>query len=203
MSGPSKHHILVIDDDPGIRETIELLLTSSGYDVSIAENGFSALQQLRRKVPALIVSDLNMPQMSGYELLSVVRRRFPQIMTVAMSGDYRGDTVPAGVIADGFFAKGERPRRLLVLIAGLVRRSGDLAYAHQKEVAPAWIPRNGNDSQGVPFVVVSCAECLRTFPVPVVEETAGTVLEASCHFCPSTNRYVVEPLATRGHELCA
>jgi CheY-like chemotaxis protein len=203
MFSPSKHHILVVDDDPSIRETISLLLTSSGYDVSVAEDGFAALLQLRRILPDLVVSDLNMPQMSGYELLSVVRRRFPQIMTVAMSGDYRGDAVPAGVIADGFFAKGARPRNLLAMIAGLVRTSGDRANAHQKEVALAWIPRNGNDSEGVPYVVVSCVECLRTFPVPVVEETTGSVLEAPCHFCPSKNRYIIEPLATGGHGLCA
>jgi response regulator RpfG family c-di-GMP phosphodiesterase len=151
----------------------------------------------------LIVSDLNMPQMSGYELLSVVRRRFPQIVTVAMSGDYQGDAVPSGVIADSFFAKGKSPRNLLAMVAGLVRTSEDRASAHQKEVAPAWIPRNGNDSQGVPYVVVTCAECLRAFQLPVVEETAGAVLETSCHYCPSMNRYIIEPLATGGHELFA
>jgi hypothetical protein len=154
-------------------------------------------------MPTLIVSDLNMPRMSGYELLSVVRRRFPQIMTIAMSGDYRGDTVPEGVIADSFFAKGEGLRKLLPMIAVLVRTSVERASAHQKEVAPAWILRNGNDSQGMPYVVVNCAECLRTFPVQVVEATTGTVLEASCHFCPNRNRYIVEPLATRRHELFA
>jgi CheY-like chemotaxis protein len=174
-----------------------MLLISSGYDVATAEDGFSALQQLRRTVPALIISDLNMPRMSGYELLSVVRRRFPQIMTIAMSGDYRGDTVPEGVIADGFFAKGESPRGLLPIIAVLVRSPVERASAHQKEVAPAWILRNGNDSKGIPYVVVSCAECLRTFQVQVVEATTGTVLEASCHFCAaridtSLNRWLQE-----------
>ena len=203
MLSPSKHHILVVDDQPSIRESIALLLISSGYDVSTAEDGFGALQQLRRTMPDLIVSDLNMPKMSGYELLSVVRRRFPQTLTVAMSGAYRGDAVPAGVIADGFFAKGESPRNLLAMIAGLVRTSRDRAAAHQKEIAPAWIPRNGSDSQGVPYVVVTCGECLRAFQLPVLEETAGSVLEAECRFCPSKNRYIVEPLVTGSHELFA
>ena len=62
------------------------LLVSAGYEVSKAEHGFSALLQLRRDVPDLILSDLNMPQMSGFEFLSVVRRRFPDVLVVAMSG---------------------------------------------------------------------------------------------------------------------
>jgi CheY-like chemotaxis protein len=203
MFSPSKHQILVVDDDSSIQESIGLLLIASGYDVCTAEDGFTALQQLKRTLPDLVVSDLNMPQMSGYELLSVVRRRFPQIMTVAMSGAYQGDAVPAGVIADGFFAKGASPRNLLATIAGLVHTSRDRASAHQREPAPAWIPRNGNDSQGMPYVVVSCAECLRTFQLPVVEETTGAVLEAPCRFCPGKNRYIIEPLGAGTHQLFA
>src|SRR5437016_13843500 len=107
MSNNSKHRILVVDDDPSIRTTVALLLTNKGYDVSTAEDGFDALLQLKTKIPELIVSDLNMPQMSGFEFLSVIRRRFPQVLVVAMSGAYQaGDTVPGGVIADAFYAKG-------------------------------------------------------------------------------------------------
>lgn len=193
MTIPSKRGVLVVDDDPSVRETVATLLISAGYDVAVAKDGFEALLQLRKMLPDAIVSDLNMPQMSGYELLSVVRRRFPQIMTVAMSGDYQGDAVPSGVIADGFFPKGQTPKSLLATIAALIRTSETWASAHQKEGAPAWIPRNGNDSQGVPYVVVTCAECLRAFPLPIVEETAGEVLEAPCRFCPSKNRYIIEP----------
>ena len=89
MSSPSRHPILVVDDEPSIRESLALLLASAGYDVSTSQDGFAALMQLKRTLPDLIVSDLNMPQMSGYELLSVIRRRFPQIVTIAMSGDSR------------------------------------------------------------------------------------------------------------------
>lgn len=124
MATPSKHEVLVVDDDPSIRESLAMVLVSAGYDVSTAHDGFTALLQLRRTLPDLIVSDLNMPEMSGYELLSIVRHRFPQIMTVAMSGDYQGDAVPSGVVADCFFAKGHSPKALLASIASLILTSG-------------------------------------------------------------------------------
>jgi CheY-like chemotaxis protein len=200
MATPSKREVLVVDDDPSVRETIAMQLMSAGYDVAAAEDGFGALLQLRKMLPDVIVSDLNMPQMSGYELLSVVRRRFPQIVTVAMSGACQGDAVPAGVIADAFFAKGQGPKNLLVMIAALIRTSETWVSAHQKEDAPAWIPRNGNDAQGTPYVVATCAECLRTFQLPVVEETTGAVLEVPCRFCPSKNRYIIEPATDRIRE---
>jgi CheY-like chemotaxis protein len=203
MTCASKRPILVVDDEPSIRESLAMLLGYSGYDVSTAKDGFAALLHLRQTLPDLIVSDLNMPQMSGYELLSVVRRRFPQIMTVAMSGAYQGSAVPSGVIADSFFAKGQSPTNLLATVAALIQTSETWVSAHQREGAPAWIPRNGNDAHGAPYVVVTCAECLRAFQLPVVEETTGKVLEASCHFCPSKNRYIIEPAAERLHEASA
>src|ERR1035438_6079440 len=78
------HRILVVDDEPSIREGIAMLLASHGYNVSTAEHGFDALLQLRSVNPELIVSDLNMPQMSGFDLLSVLGRRFPEILVIAM-----------------------------------------------------------------------------------------------------------------------
>jgi CheY-like chemotaxis protein len=90
----------VVDDAPSVREAVATLLILAGYDVTTAEDGFGALLQLRKMLPDVIVSDLDMPKMSGYELLSVVRRRFPQISTVAMSGAYQGCDVPLGVVAD-------------------------------------------------------------------------------------------------------
>jgi CheY-like chemotaxis protein len=203
MLRPSKRKILLVDDEPSIREVIALLLSSSGYDVSTAEDGFAALEQLSRRLPDVIVSDLNMPQMSGYELLSVVRRRFPQILSVAMSGAYQGNGVPTGVIADSFYAKGESPGKLLATIWGLVQTSGDRTREHQKEVTPAWIPRNGFDSHGVPYVIVSCAECLRAFQLVVVEERTGVVLEAPCRYCPGKNRYIIEPLSPQVYQRLA
>jgi CheY-like chemotaxis protein len=187
------NEILIVDDDKGVRESLGLVLQAAGYDVSLAEHGFDALLQLRRTHPVLIISDLNMPQMSGFEFLSVVRRRFPHVSVIAMSGAYHcGNTVPGGVIADAFYPKGQGVRDLLKTVAELIQTSEARALAHQTESAPVWIPRNGKDSSGVPFVVLTCTECLRSFSMNVVTEDLQKIQETSCMFCLSTVRYIID-----------
>jgi CheY-like chemotaxis protein len=133
--GP-KPQILVVDDEPSIRESLGILLMASGYDVAEADNGVSALSHLNRMVPDLIVTDLNMPQMSGLELISHVRSRYPSISIVAMSGDYQGDAVLAGIMADRFYPKGHHPHNLLTTIANLIATNLARASAPQSCVAP-------------------------------------------------------------------
>ena len=144
MSDLSKRQILVVDDEPSIREILARVLTSAGYDAVTAEDGFEALLQLRRSLPHVVISDLNMPRMSGFEFLSVIRRRFPQIPVIAMSGAYQAsDDVPDGVIADAFYPKGgDHPQTLLSVVADLLGTSAAQAVAHRKQSAPVWIPRN-------------------------------------------------------------
>jgi CheY-like chemotaxis protein len=189
-----KHHILVVDDEAIIRESLTLLFLSKGYKVSTAKDGFDALLQLRAMAPDLITSDLNMPNMSGFEFLSVLRRRFPHIPVVAISGAYEcGEAVPGGIIADGFYAKGQdHPETLLATVANLIRTSAARVRAHQQQSAPVWIPRNGKDSHGVPFIVVTCTECLRSFPLSVADEALPEVQETPCLFCPNTVRFIVD-----------
>ena len=127
MAEKLKHRILVVDDDESTRECLAALLSSHGYEVSTAEDGFDALLQLTREPPDVVISDLNMPGMSGFELLPVVRRTFPHTMLIAMSGAYEGEAVPEGVTADAFVAKGEHPERLLRTTAQLIRSSAALA----------------------------------------------------------------------------
>src|ERR1700751_4840528 len=165
----TKCQVLVVDDDQSVRESVAMSLMAAGYDVVAAEDGFRALSQLKKKLPDLVLSDLDMPGMSGFELLSVVRRRFPRILTVAMSGAYVGDEVPFGVIADGFFAKGGQSRNLLKTIQGLILTARTRSSDHHRECTPAWIPRNGNDSKAMPYAVLTCAECLRAFPMNLTE----------------------------------
>jgi len=185
-----KTRILVVEDDATVRQTISRLLSDNGYYVSIAVDGFDALLQLEQRIPDLILSDLNMPQMSGFELLSVVRRRFPEILVVASSGAYVAGGVPNGVIADAFYAKGdENASQLLEIIAGLIRRGPSV---HKGENAPVWIPRNGTDHSGKPFVVLTCTQCLRSFPFAVNHEPSGEVLRTPCIYCPHEVTYIID-----------
>ena len=69
---------------------MSLVLAQIGYLVRSAGDGFSALVELQKELPNILVSDLNMPGMNGFELLSVVRRRFPSVQTIAMSGAFSG-----------------------------------------------------------------------------------------------------------------
>ncbi len=110
----SKSRILIVDDDESVQRTRALILTAAGYEVSLARNGFDALLQLKTPdIPNLIVSDLNMPEMSGFEFLSVLRRRFPQIPVIASSGAYvSGDTIPRRHHRRRFLPKGSKSSRI-------------------------------------------------------------------------------------------
>jgi len=120
-----------------------------------------------------------------------------------MSGAYGGGEVPFGVIADGFFAKGSQSRNLLRTIQQLLLTAQTRSSNHHRECAPAWIPRNGNDSRAMPYVVLTCAECLRACPMNLTEGTAGEILEIQCRYCHSMNRYIIEPFNHCAHEASA
>ena len=75
MATSSKREVLVVDDDPSIRESLALLLVTAGYDVASAQDGFAALLQLRRTLPHLIVSDLNMPHIAARCDAAIARNR--------------------------------------------------------------------------------------------------------------------------------
>ena len=103
-----------------MREFGELLLRGQGYEVLGAEDGFEGLTALKQSLPDIIISDLKMPNMNGFEFLSVVRRRFPMIPVIAISGE-SGLSVPESVLADAFFSKGEyQPPQLFAKIVELL-----------------------------------------------------------------------------------
>jgi CheY-like chemotaxis protein len=194
MNNSEKHTILVVDDEQSIRNSLAMILRAAGYEVSTAVDGFDALLQLRRGTPDVIISDLNMPQMSGFEFLSVVRRRFPEIAVIAVSGAYQyGESIPGGVIADAFYSKGRNdPEGMLRTVAELIKTKVARVISHNRQSAPVWIPRNGKDASGVPFIVVTCTECLRSFPLSVTTENLQEIQETPCLFCATPVRYIID-----------
>src|SRR6476646_9695788 len=89
----------------------------------VAKDGFAGLAQMHGALPDLIISDLKMPNMSGFEFLSVVRRRLPQIPTIAVSGEFHPPIEPLGILADAFFPKPFQREELQAEIAELLREA--------------------------------------------------------------------------------
>jgi CheY-like chemotaxis protein len=195
----SKAKILVVDDEQTIRSSMAMILTQIGYQVRSAADGFSALIEMRSEIPDLLVSDLNMPGMSGFELLSVVRRRFPGINVIAMSGAFSGDEVPSGVAADAFYEKGSSVDALLHMIESLPwleRR----AFRSSPARGPVLFTANGEKASGSETSPASgpeirCPECLRTFTVPL-DNVARQFDESTCIDCRCSIHFAVRPAAS-------
>ena len=187
MANGFSYRILVVDDDPSVLQVSALVLKDRGFEVLTAREGFQALAQLRRSLPDIIISDLTMPNMSGFELLSIVRKRFPQIAVIVVSGEFSG-TMPTRLIADAFFPKGQySPDELFGKIAELLQQSPIRPQISKPDKAPVWIPR---DESG--YFVVTCTECLRSFSVHDDElSREAEVRETRCIFCDSRVSYLL------------
>ena len=69
--------ILIVEDEESVRTSLAEVFTHLGYHTRSAMDGLAALKEIREEVPEILLSDLNMPEMSGFELLSIIHRRFP------------------------------------------------------------------------------------------------------------------------------
>lgn len=81
------HRVLVVDDSAIIRHLVTQVLGAGGYSTSSAENGRQAISMCESQLPSLILSDLDMPEMDGLELLRNVRRRWPALPVIIFSSN--------------------------------------------------------------------------------------------------------------------
>jgi len=112
--------VLAVDDDPGILRIIEVLLTRNGYTVRTAPNGEKALSLLRNFQPAVLITDVQMPGMSGYDLCSVVKHdeRLAAVPVVFLTAqgtpqDYKTGHDMGAVM---YMVKPFKPERLLQVV---------------------------------------------------------------------------------------
>ncbi len=78
--------ILVVDDDPPMCEVLQTILEGLGHEVMVAGNGHEALARQREKPADLMLTDIFMPEMEGLETIRQIRRLYPGIVVIAMSG---------------------------------------------------------------------------------------------------------------------
>jgi CheY-like chemotaxis protein len=180
--------VLLVDDEPILLKSLSAVLTASGFVCRAAEDGFQALRLLRQTPPDILISDLRMPIMSGFELLAIIRRRFPQIAVIVISGEFLANIHTSGLLMNAFFQKGNyKPQELIAKMRELHSQSPILPPLPKQSHAPLWINRRNND-----YLIATCTECLRSFPIE--HEGSGTegLHTAECPSCGTTITYPVD-----------
>jgi DNA-binding NtrC family response regulator len=86
MTAREKTRILVIDDDKGIRESLEAVLKEEGYAVDVAENGQEAIRKSKTSFYNLALVDLRLPDMDGLRLLTEMMETVPKVIKIIITG---------------------------------------------------------------------------------------------------------------------
>lgn len=119
----SRLRVMVVDEQEGFRETVSRLMAEQGFDAYPAADGIDALRQIYQVKPQLIVSDAGLANLSGFEFLPFVKRRFPSIAVIAFDAhpDEQGTT--SKVVADLLLPKQPwDPNALLESVEELLSR---------------------------------------------------------------------------------
>jgi DNA-binding response OmpR family regulator len=82
--------VLVVDDEPVLGQLIDIILTTHGFEVSVAYNGLEGLRKVNAVKPDLVITDIVMPDMEGMELLRTLSRQGITIPVIVMSGNSLG-----------------------------------------------------------------------------------------------------------------
>ena len=116
--------ILVVDDEMSIRQILETRLSIRGYNVILAENGEEALYLFRKEQPNLVILDIMLPKIDGYEVCSEIRKesQVPIIMLTALS-DISDRVMGLELGADDYVIKPFSPKELEARIRSVLRRT--------------------------------------------------------------------------------
>jgi two-component system OmpR family response regulator len=118
--------ILVVDDEPGVRDMLQDALSGAGYRVQCAINGADGLDQLRRGSADLCIVDINMPTMNGFEFLEKLRAHDAKTPVLMLTARDSSDDVEFGLRggADDYVKKPFSVEELLLRVAAILRRTG-------------------------------------------------------------------------------
>jgi len=170
-------------------------LVAAGYVVRTAVDGLDAIAKLRGGLPDLIISDINMPRMSGVEFLGIVRQRFPQIPVVVVSS-LAADEMPKGVCADAYLHKsgfGFEFEQLFETIRDLTSKSP--LRPHLPHIDPKPVPARW-DLDG--HYLIGCDECSRAFRILRASNMERADKWTVCVHCGKVVRFFIADEAPPG-----
>ena len=119
--------ILIVDDEPGVRDLLQDTLEGAGYSTLVAANGAEALDHLRRRSADLCIVDVNMPTMNGFEFLEKLRAHDTQTPVLLLSARDSATDVAAGLRfgADDYVRKPFSLEEIQERILAILRRSSN------------------------------------------------------------------------------
>jgi putative two-component system response regulator len=117
-----KKSILIVDDEPDVLEAVSTLVRHEGYDVMLANSGERAIEILARRSFDLIMTDLSMPGITGWQLLEAAKKQYPDIKVVVFTGyvDEQGESILIDRNADGFLVKPIDVPKMQALLSSLL-----------------------------------------------------------------------------------
>lgn len=137
-----------------------------------------------------------MPNMSGFELLAIIRRRFPQIAVIVLSGEFIIDPDQSGLLMNAFFQKGSyKPEELIATMRKLYCQCPVSPALPKTGNAPLWINRRSYE-----YLLATCTECLRSFPIESHDPGNEALQTVECPSCGTAITYAVDSFVLKALE---
>jgi two-component system, OmpR family, alkaline phosphatase synthesis response regulator PhoP len=145
--------ILVCDDEPYIQHAVRMKLAKSGYEVEVAADGQAGLEAIQREMPALLITDLQMPRMDGLELCRVLRtnpetHNLPIIMLTAKGFEIDSSGVAKILRLSEVMFKPFSPRELLQSAEKAIAEGPPAASGSPEDLAAAIADLQGSSTAG-------------------------------------------------------
>lgn len=130
--------ILIVEDEPGIADTLQYALRTEGFEPAWCATGEAALASLAQAMPALVILDVGLPDLNGFDLFKRLRERADvPVVFLTARGDEIDRVVGLELGADDYVAKPFSPRELVARVRSVLRRSARPAGAGATGTAPA------------------------------------------------------------------
>jgi two-component system response regulator HupR/HoxA len=129
-----KRTVLFVDDEEKVLTSLKCGLLDEPYETLFAKSGNEALEIIRQHEVHVIVTDIRMPEMSGLELLKIVRKEFPHIIRIALSGYAQIDTLLTAINEGEIFRFITKPWKLNEELKTVIRQAIDFYDLHNERL---------------------------------------------------------------------